>query len=170
MIQPLSMLSYFAHHVRLKYILLSVSFLYNLRTQLSTFVVKVTWWNTTKKEIEKLRVGSLPFLFTKCHVRAKRCQKKRQVVDKNSFFSFRSSFFDPPRSKIDTRETQWGWSRFVGILNFYAPTISRRNVILLDNEASESFSWKPRRGIKNQMRLHKPWRFLDPLHWKERAG
>ena len=170
MIQPLSMLSYFGHHVGLKYILLSVSFFIQSAHTIEHNCRQSDMMKYYKKEIEKLRVGSLPFLFTKCHVRAKRCQKKRQVVDKNSFFSFRSSFFDPPRSKIDTRETQWGWSRFVGILNFYAPTISRRNVILLDNEASESFSWKRRRGIKNQMRLHKPWRFLDPLHWKERAG
>ena len=155
------MLSYYFYQFR---------FLYILLTQLSTFVVKVTWWNTTKKRLRNCEWAPYRSFLPNAMSEQNDAKRKDKSLTKIVFFSFRSSFFDPLRSEIDTRETQWGWCRFVVILDFYAPTISRKNVILLENEASESIPWKGLRGIKNQMRLHKTWRFLAPLHWKERAG
>ena len=100
-------------------ILLSVSFFIHSAHTIEHICRQSDMMKYYKKEIEKLRVGSLPFLFAKCHVRAKRCQKKRQVVDKNRFFFLpflvlRSSI----RSKIDTRETQRGGSHFVVVWIF----------------------------------------------------
>ena len=161
------MLSYFAYHIGLKYFY-QFCFLYILRTQLSTFVVKVTWWNTTKKRLRNCEWAPYRSFLPNVMSEQNDAKRKDKSLTKIGFFFLpfpllRSSI----RSKIDTRETQWGWS---SCLDFYAPTISRRNVIFLENKASEIISWKRRRGIKNQIRLHKPWRFLAPLHWKERAG